>query len=81
MDSTGAGDFFAGGFAHGWLRGWAVAECVRAGHALGGAVVQRVGTSLEPAVWHRLHAECAAERGGALRGEEVDTETRDMYQA
>jgi len=58
VDTTGAGDFFAAGFVHGWLRGWAVERCVRKGNALGGAVVRVVGTALDESTWQSLRGDC-----------------------
>jgi sugar/nucleoside kinase (ribokinase family) len=60
VDTTGAGDFFAAGFVHGWLRGWHVERCVRAGNALGGAVVRIVGTALHESTWQSLRGHCEA---------------------
>ncbi|CAK0843594.1 unnamed protein product [Prorocentrum cordatum] len=60
VDSTGAGDFFAGGFLGAWLRGLPEEECVRWGSAAAVAVLSAFGTDLGRAGWEALRAECMA---------------------
>ncbi len=57
IDTTGAGDFFAGGFLHGLLRGWPLGSCGRLGAKVGAAVVQVLGAALPPVAWNALRSE------------------------
>src|ERR1700687_4837234 len=45
VDATGAGDAFNGGFLHGYLAGWPVEECLRAGSICGALAATRAGGS------------------------------------
>ena len=45
VDATGAGDAFNGGFLHGYLAGWPLAECLRAGNVCGALATTRPGGS------------------------------------
>lgn len=54
VDTTGAGDLWAAGFLHGWLRGRDLATCGRYGAALGAAVVQVVGAVIPDEQWLNL---------------------------
>ncbi|OLQ08713.1 Inosine-guanosine kinase [Symbiodinium microadriaticum] len=58
VDSTGAGDFFAGGFLAAWLRR-EPSNCTPWGYASATAVLQVFGTDLGPEGWHRLRKSCA----------------------
>lgn len=51
VDTTGAGDLFASGFLHGYLKGCALQECARRGALAGSAVVQVLGAELSPKAW------------------------------
>lgn len=51
VDTTGAGDYFSAGFLYAYYQGRPLAECLRAGGVLAGAVIQTVGTDLVPEVW------------------------------
>jgi sugar/nucleoside kinase (ribokinase family) len=51
IDSTGAGDLFASGFLHGYLKGKSLQECAHYGALLGAAVVQVEGAELSSTVW------------------------------
>lgn len=51
LDTTGAGDLFASGFLHGYLKGCSLEECARRGAIAGSAVVQVLGTEIPPDVW------------------------------
>lgn len=54
VDSTGAGDYFAGGFLAGFLRGLPSELCARWGAESALAIIQKVGVDLEPSDWGRL---------------------------
>lgn len=53
-DTTGAGDAWAGGFLHAWLRGKTLASAGALGSALGAECVQHLGASIPDAHWPRL---------------------------
>lgn len=46
VDTTGAGDFFAGGFLHGYLHNKTLIECAELGNRWGSAIVQVIGAEL-----------------------------------
>lgn len=56
IDTTGAGDYWAGGFLHAWLNGDSLEECGRYGSVLGSEVVQVIGASLSPERWTELNS-------------------------
>ncbi len=45
MDATGSGDAFDGGFLHGYLAGWPLEECLRAGNVCGALATTGAGGS------------------------------------
>ncbi len=45
VDATGAGDAFNGGFLHGYLAGWTLEDCLRAGNICGALATTRAGGS------------------------------------
>lgn len=57
LDTTGAGDYWAGGFLHAWLQGKPLDECGRYGSILGAEVVQVIGASLTEQRWSELNAD------------------------
>ncbi len=51
IDTTGAGDLFASGFLHGFLKQKTLEECARYGAITGGSVVQVVGAEIPLNRW------------------------------
>ena len=45
VDATGSGDAFDGGFLHGYLAGWPLEECLRAGNICGALATTGAGGS------------------------------------
>jgi sugar/nucleoside kinase (ribokinase family) len=45
LDATGAGDAFNGGFLHGYLAGWGLEDCLRAGNVCGALATTGAGGS------------------------------------
>ncbi|MEC7242856.1 MAG: adenosine kinase [Myxococcota bacterium] len=43
IDTTGAGDTYAAGFIHGWLRGWPLTRCADLGARLAALTVSQIG--------------------------------------
>lgn len=60
VDTTGAGDFFAAGFLHGYLAGQPLGECAHYGAILGNAVVQVLGAEISPASWQAIRSQIPA---------------------
>lgn len=56
VDTTAAGDFFAAGFLHAYVRGNGLTACLTAGAACAGSVIQVMGTKLPPEMWDSLKA-------------------------
>ncbi len=54
VDTTGAGDYYAGGFLYAWMRGASLQQCVNVGSLLSSYVIQTVGAQLSPAVWDEV---------------------------
>lgn len=51
IDTTGAGDLFAAGFLHGYLKGYAIDDCAWLGNLLGGTVVSVLGAEIPEDKW------------------------------
>lgn len=54
IDTTAAGDFFAGGFLYALGRGGSLTEALTQGARCSGAVIQVLGTKLDESVWQTL---------------------------
>lgn len=54
IDTTGAGDYFAGGFLYKYVKGQSLEECAKFGNCLGGAITEVVGTDLSEKKWKEL---------------------------
>lgn len=57
LDTTGAGDLFASGFLHGYLRGYPLEICAHYGAIAGRAVVQVVGPVIPHEQWESIYLE------------------------
>lgn len=64
IDTTGAGDLFAGGFLHAFLKGAGPETCLKAGSAVSREVVQVIGATLPDMTWLALRGEI----NGLLKG-------------
>ena len=62
-DSTGAGDYFAGGFLHALADGFDIRRCAEIGTIAAGRVVEVVGTKLPDEQWEEIRRICALYRG------------------
>ena len=56
VDTTGAGDFWAGGFLYALARGCAPETCARVGALLAREIIAVTGVDLAPEAWVRLRA-------------------------
>lgn len=56
IDSTGAGDLYAGGFLYGLANGFDIERCGRIGTLAAGRVVETVGTKLSETTWNEIKA-------------------------
>ena len=54
VDTTAAGDFFAGGFLHAYGEGRCLEDCLRCGALLAEHVIQVVGTQVSDEMWARI---------------------------
>lgn len=59
IDTTAAGDFFAGGFLYAWSKGASLEDCLYAGTLLATNVIQVVGTRLSDDKWTSIRAQLA----------------------
>ena len=57
VDTTAAGDFFAGGFLYAYSHGRRLEDCLRTGALLSRYVIQVVGTQLPAAAWNEIKRE------------------------
>lgn len=63
LDSTGAGDLYAGGFLHALADGFDIRRCAEIGTIAAGRVVEIVGTKLSDENWDEIRRICALYRG------------------
>ena len=54
VDTTAAGDFFAGGFLHALTKGASLQDCLSAGTFLAGHIIGVVGTKLPEETWKKI---------------------------
>lgn len=59
VDTTAAGDFFAGGFLHALTCGAALEQCLRAGALLSAEVIRVVGTQVTDGQWSEIRLNLA----------------------
>lgn len=57
VDTTGAGDFFAGGYLYGLSLGLSCEKCAKLGTLLSGHVIQHIGTTLSDETWNMIRKE------------------------
>lgn len=57
LDTTGAGDLFASGFLHGYMRGYPPEICAHYGAIAGRAVVQVMGPIIPHDAWQEIYSE------------------------
>ena len=57
IDTTGAGDLFAGGFLYALANGKSLADCGRIGTLLSGNVIQVVGTKMADETWASIRSQ------------------------
>lgn len=51
LDTTGAGDLYAGGFLYGITQGWEMTKCGQTGALLAGKVIEQIGPKIPEEVW------------------------------
>lgn len=57
VDTTAAGDFFAGGFLYGLTHGGTLEQCLQMGSLLASNIIQVVGTRLPEQTWEGIRSE------------------------
>ena len=60
IDTTGAGDAWAAGFLHGYLRNWSLPAAGSLGSVLGAECVQHIGPSIPESHWPAVRTRAAA---------------------
>lgn len=68
VDTTGAGDYFAAGFLHGYLRELPLETCGLIGNRLGCAIVEILGAELPEKTWNDLRNWIAHSKEGWIAG-------------
>lgn len=63
VDSTGAGDLYAGGFLYAYSEGFDLRRAAEIGTIAAGRVVEIVGTKLSEETWEEIRRICALYRG------------------
>lgn len=59
IDTTAAGDFFAGGFLYGYANGLPLQKCLKTGALLSSHVIQVVGTQIADQTWATIYRNLA----------------------
>jgi len=59
VDTTAAGDFFAGGFLYAYSHGAPMEACLKCGTLLAGNVIQVIGTRMNEHTWENIRKEVA----------------------
>ena len=59
VDTTAAGDFFAGGFLYAYARGASLEQCLQVGSLLSQSIIQVVGTRLPEQQWSEIRLNVA----------------------
>ena len=54
IDTTGAGDLYASGFLHGYLKGASLKECMWQGTYIAAQVVKRIGAEIPEDIWEDI---------------------------
>lgn len=54
IDTTGAGDLYASGFLHGYLKGYALKDCAWIAALVSSHVVKRIGPEISKSVWEEI---------------------------
>jgi len=67
LDSTGAGDLYAGGFLHALSDGFDIRRCAEIGTIAAGRVVEIIGTKLNEENWEEIRRICALYRGFMMK--------------
>ena len=56
VDTTGAGDFFSGGFLYGFCKGASLEQCLKMGDLVATNVIQVIGTRLSDKTWKKIRS-------------------------